>query len=240
MSISNGTAAPSGGADKHKLRFEWWHALIGVAALIVVALVLFVTIQPVQVLPRMTLAPGYALIDQDGNQITSEDVRGKLTLYNFTYMGCSAPDCPESGAAMAALQERLAGIDTQSIPVRLVTISFDPENDTPEVMKAWAEEHGADPEVWSVATGDPKRLKNIIGSGFSSYYGQNEQGAWEFDPAYVLVDGNGIIRTKYRTAAPDPVLFERDLELVLAEVANSTGASRLAYDAAHLFLCYPQ
>lgn len=240
MSVNKFPAQPAGGVDRHGLTFEWWHLLIALAALIVVGLVLFVTIQPVQVLPRMTLAPGYALLDQDGNQLTSEDLRGKLTLYNFTYTGCTSPDCPETGASMRALQDRLASIDTAGIPVRLVTISFDPAQDSPAVMKAWADAHGANPEVWTVATGDPKRLKNIIGSGFSTYYGDNGSGGWEFDPAFVLVDGNGIIRTKYKSATVDPALFERDLGLVLAEVANSSGASRLAYDAAHLFLCYPE
>lgn len=240
MSVSHHAVFPAGGTDQPKQTFRWWHALIAVAALLVVGLVLFVTIQPVQVLPRMTLAPGYALIDQDGNQLTSEDLRGKLTLYNFTYAGCTPPACPETGASMAAIQERLATIDTGDIPVRLVTISFDPAHDTPEVLKTWAQAHGADPAVWTVATGDPTRLKNIIGAGFSTWYGDDGAGGWAFDPAFVLVDGNGIIRTKYRTATPDPALFERDLGLVVAEVANSSGASKLAYDAAHLFLCYPE
>ncbi len=239
MSVSPELTQPSDGVNKNSLRFRWWHVLLLALALMALGLVLFVTLQPVQVLPRMTLAPGYALIDQDGNQITSEDVRGKLTLYNFTYAGCSAPECPETGASMAALQEQIKGIDTQGIPVRLITISFDPAHDTPQVLKEWAQSNGADPAVWKVATGDPTRLKNIIGAGFSTYYGEDGAGGWEFDPAFVLVDGNGIIRTKYRSATPDPAVFERDLGLVVKEVANSTGASKLAYDAAHLFLCYP-
>lgn len=240
MTISQNLVQPTGGANHSKLTFRWWHIALGVVALAIVGLVLFVTIQPVQVLPRMTLAPGYALVNQDGNLVTSEDARGALTLYNFTYTGCTAPDCPETGASMAALQARLQNIDTGDIPVHLVTISFDPEHDTPAALKAWANAQGADPAVWTVATGDATRLKNIIGGGFSTYYGANEAGGWDFDPAFVLVDGNGIIRTKYRTATPDPVLFERDLGLVLAEVANSSGANKLAYDAAHLFLCYPE
>lgn len=239
MSVSPELARPSGGTNRNSLKFRWWHVLLLALALMALGLVLFVTIQPVQVLPRMTLAPGYALTDQDGSQITSEDVRGKLTLYNFTYAGCAAPDCPETGASMAALQKQIEGLDTQGIPVSLVTISFDPAHDTPEVLKAWAQAHGADPAVWKVATGNPTQLKNIIGAGFSTYYNQDAAKGWEFDPTFVLVDGNGIIRTKYRTATPDPEIFARDLGLVAKEVANSSGAGKLAYDAAHLFLCYP-
>jgi protein SCO1/2 len=218
--------------------FRWYHILIGVAALMIVALVLFVTIQPIQVLPRMTLAPGYAFTDASGNLLTSEDARGKITLYNFTYTGCEAP-CPESGPATAAIQERIAAVDTGEIPVQLVTISFDPERDTPAAMAAWLAEQGADPAIWNAATGDPEKLKNVIGGGFGVYYGTTEEGELAFDPAYVLVDGNGIIRTKYRTATPDPETVARDLEIVTREVQNSSGAQKLAYEAAHLFLCYP-
>lgn len=218
--------------------FRWFHILIGIAALIIVALVLFVTIQPIQVLPRMTLAPGYAFTDASGNLLTSEDARGKITLYNFTYTGCEAP-CPETGPATAAIQQSIAAVDTGDIPVQLVTISFDPERDTPEAMAAWLAEQGADPAIWKAATGDPEKLKNVIGGGFGVYYGTTEEGELAFDPAFVLVDGNGIIRTKYRTATPDPEIVARDLGLVTREVQNSSGAQKLAYEAAHLFLCYP-
>jgi protein SCO1/2 len=244
MSISS-DVHPSGRTplSGDRLTFRWWHVLVLLLALVLVALVLFVTLQPVQVLPRMTLAPGYALIDQDGAPLTSEDARGAITLYNFTYTGCVAPACPETGTAMRAIHDRLHTLDTQGIPVRLVTISFDPERDTPAVMKAWAQALGAHPGHWSVATGDPVALKNVIGGGFRAFYEQQPDGTFRFDPAWVLVDGNGIIRARYKTgaqnAALDPEIVTRDLGLLTTEIANSTGPGRLAYEAAHLFLCYP-
>lgn len=219
--------------------FRWYHALIAIVALILSGLVLFVTFQPIQVLPRMTLAPGFSLTDETGARLISEDLRGTITLYNFTYTGCEAPACTESGASMAAIQDRLTTLDTGGIPVRLVTISFDPERDTPERLSAWLRQQGATPGTWSAATGDPVKLKNIIGGGFSTYYTQAADGSFTFDSMFVLVDGNGIIRTRYRTATPDPEIVARDLGLVTREVVNSSGPQRLAYEAAHLFLCYP-
>jgi protein SCO1/2 len=235
MGVSTGTPT----TPSHQLQFRWWHFVIGALALIVLGLVLFVTLQPIQVLPRMTLAPGFSLTTQDGAKLASEDLRGSLSLYNFTYTNCEG-DCPESGSAMALLQDAIKSIDTKGIPVRLVTISFDPERDTPEVLAEWAKSHGADPAVWSVATTDPVKLKNIIGAGFSTYYDQNDDGSFTFDPTFVLVDGNGIIRTRYRSGAPDPATFERDLTLVAKEVANGSGVAKIGYEAAHLFLCYPK
>ncbi len=225
--------------QQERLTFRWWHLVIGLLALVALGLVLFVTVQPVQVLPRMTLAPGYALTSHDNLPLTSEDARGAITLYNFTYTHCAAPDCPETGSAAGAIHNRLHTIPTQGIPVRMVTISFDPERDTPEVMRAWANDHGAHVGHWVVATGDPVQLKNVIGGGFRTYYEQQPDGSFRFDPAWVLVDGNGIIRARYKTAQLDPEIFARDVGLLTREIANSSGAGRLAYEAAHLFLCYP-
>jgi protein SCO1/2 len=56
----------------------------------------------------------------------------------------------------------------------------------------------------------------------------------------MLVDGSGIIRAEYRTATPDMAIIERDINLLLEEAENIDGPSRYAYEAAHLFLCYPR
>ena len=57
-----------------------------------IGVVSFVVFQPITVLPRVALAPGFALIDQNDNQLTNEDMRGGITLYSFTYSDCDS-DC---------------------------------------------------------------------------------------------------------------------------------------------------
>ena len=93
--------------------------------------------------------------------------------------------------------------------------------------------------TWHFATGEPTRLKNVIGGGFGADYNREEDGNFKFAPMFVLVDGWGIIRAKYRTGAPDLAIIERDINMIVEEANNSEGASRVAYEAAHLFLCYP-
>lgn len=211
-----------------------------VLAVLLVGLIAFVTIQPVQVLPRMTLAPAFDLSDQTGARLTSEDERGKLTLYTFTYTNCGA-GCAQTGPAMQAIQERLKTLDTYGVPVRLVTIAVDPARDTPERIAAYAEEYGADPDVWKIVTGDATRVKSIVGGGFEVYYdsaGVQPDGSFAFEPDFVLVDGNGILRARYRTDALDAETAARHFELVAREVRDSNGPARLAYEAAHLFVCY--
>ncbi len=149
------------------------------------------------------------------------------------------PPCPNPVEGLKTIESVAERAESSSLPVELVAISFDPERDTPERLAEFAAQHGADSDRWHFVTGDAHQLKNVIGGGFGAYYDQAEDGSFEFDPQFVLVDGWGIRRAAYRTAAPDPAIIERDLKLIAKEFENSEGLNRVAYEAAHLFLCYP-
>jgi len=217
-----------------------WYVLL---ALPFLAMLAFATFKPILVLPRMALAPGFLLSDQAGARLTNEDLRGRIVLYNFTYTNCIAP-CPETGAVMGAVQAQLPNMATHGLPVTLVTLSFDPDRDSAAQLRSYAARFGADPALWRLATGEAMPLKYIIGGGFGVYYQANTdpaaKGDFTFEPTFVLVDGAGIVRAKYRTATPDLAILQRDIELVAKEAAESTGAGRLVYEAAHLFVCYPK
>lgn len=213
--------------------------MFSVLGLLTLGLFAFVTIRPIQVLPKITLGPGFSLWDAAGETVTNEDMRGSLVLYNFTYLNCQEP-CPSSIQTMQEIQSRLDEADTGGIPVRLVTISFDPARDTPAAMQAAVTQLEADPAIWSFLTGAPERLKWIIGGGFGVFYEEREPGVFKFDPAFMLVDGAGVLRAEYRTNTPDVERMIRDMHLVAEEVHNRQGVANYAYDAAHLFLCYPR
>ncbi|MCP4362422.1 MAG: SCO family protein [Chloroflexi bacterium] len=215
-----------------------WQIFFGAFLFIALTLGLFVTLRPVVVLPRITLAPGFRLTDQSGVQISNEDMRGGITLYNFTYARCQA-NCPQTSPIMADVQAQLDEIEAGGIPLNLVTITIDPEHDTPEHLAVYADQIGADPNIWHLVTGSPVQIRSVIGGGFSIFYTEKENGI-KFDPAFMLVDGNGILRAEYRTAVPDTNIILRDIGLLAEEAHNSEGASKLAYEAAHLFLCYPR
>ncbi len=235
--IVSGAAAEENKAEKPVFKLVWiFYIILGLFLLSVIA---FVTLRPVLVLPRITLAPGYALIDQDGEQLTNEDMRGTITLYNFTHTSCEAP-CPQTSLVMKEVQERLPEIDTGGLPVALVTISIDPDHDTPQVLRAYAEALGADLDGWHFATGPVDRLRWIIGGGFGFYFDHKEDGRIVFDPGFMLVDGVGILRAEYRTAEPDADQILEGMQLIADEVHNSDGANKVAYEAAHLFMCYPR
>jgi protein SCO1/2 len=202
-------------------------------------LLAFVILRPIQVLPRITLAPGFVVRDQDAHTLTSEDLRGAITLYSFSYSACEQP-CPDTTAVMQAVTAKLPAVDTLGVPVRLITLSVDPARDTPEALRRFGERYGADFEQWRFATDEAARLKHLVGGGFGIYYQAQLDGDVQLDPAFMLVDGNGLLRAEYRTASPSLDVILRDIRLLATEAVNSAGPGRLAYEAAHLFVCYPR
>jgi protein SCO1/2 len=142
---------------------------------------------------------------------------------------------------MAAIQGRLDEVDVGDTDIRLVTISFDPAKDTPEILAEYANGLGADLEQWTFATAEPAHLENVVKAGFRSYYEDRGDGTFSFDPKFVLVDGWGVIRGEYRyqTQASDTDKIIRHIDILGEEIRNAHGAASLAYEAAHFFLCYP-
>jgi protein SCO1/2 len=130
---------------------------------------------------------------------------------------------------MSEVQARLDEIDHGAYPIELVTISLDPENDTPEALRAYAKSLRADLTNWHFATGPTDRLKMIVGGGFDIYFDRKEDGRLVYDPAIMLVDGVGILRAEYTTGDPGAERILRDMQYILNEIENSEGANKLAY-----------
>lgn len=218
----------------------FFNGIYALASLLILSLFAFKVFQPIQVLPRMRLAPAYSFIDQDNQPLTSETQRGQFTLYSFTYTNCPAP-CFNSNETIKEIKSRLGEVELNGVAVSFVTVSIDPDRDTPEVLKAYGESNGADFINWKFATTTNKSLlKTVVGAGFETYYEDKGGGNFALDPGFVLVDGWGVIRAEYRyvTEVSDADRILRHLGVLADEVQNSKGSAKLAYEAAHLFLCY--
>jgi protein SCO1/2 len=216
------------------------NGLYALFAILIILAFAFKLFQPIKVLPRMQLAPAFNLTDQNDARLTSEELRGKFVLYNFTYVNCPAP-CYNLNKTMQEIQTRLSEAELGDIQVEFITISFDPDRDTSATLRTYADSIGTDTKQWRFATNTNKALlKTIIGSGFETYYEDKGDGKFAFDPSFVLVDGWGIVRAEYRYHAEvsDADRIIRHLSVLAEEVRNSTGTAKLAYEAAHLFLCY--
>jgi protein SCO1 len=112
-------------------------------------------------LPVYGSVPDFALIDQHGRPVRRTDFEGKLWIASFIFTSC--PDeCPLMAAEMARLQSDLAHLKD----VRLVSISVDPEHDTPAVLLQYAQQFNADPRRWFWLTGDKRAIYRLAREGF--------------------------------------------------------------------------
>lgn len=212
-------------------------AVLGVGVVLILAVLWFTTARPVLVLPRLRLAPGYALTAADGAPVTSEDQRGRLTLYSFAYSGC-AERCKGMYTTLMELDAALAERGVLNPPLRFITISIDPQ-DTPQRLAQFALPFQPRAVEWLWLTGPESTLRMVIGAGFEVLAQPDEAGGFVLAPRFVLVDGAGIIRGEYDAAVTSPDQIAGYLDILYAEIEKSTGASKLAYEAAHFFACYP-
>lgn len=199
------------------------------ALLPLVGVVVFASLRPLKVLPRIRLAPGFAMTDAQGARVSSDDMRGKITLYNFGAARCQ-PDCAVVDGLVSAVESRLEETPSE-IPVAVATIVIDGQLDR------HAERLKASDRL--LLTAGPEQVKLVVGGGFETYYVTNEQGVVEMEPSLMLVDGLGVLRASYRAPLPSADTLLRDIDLLVQEARNSQGLTRYAYEAAHLFLCYP-
>jgi cytochrome oxidase Cu insertion factor (SCO1/SenC/PrrC family) len=96
--------------------------------------------------------PAFELTERSGREVTLADLAGRTWVLDFVFSTCTGP-CPRMSAGMEVLQGELA--DTG---VRLVSVSVDPERDTPEVLSAYADLYSADPERWWFLTGEREQV----------------------------------------------------------------------------------
>ena len=107
------------------------------------------------------VAPPFRLTDQDGHPLALEDLRGRTVVLDFIFTHCTGP-CPVLTGLQKDVQRALT--PEQRARAHFVSISLDPERDTPEVLRAYAKARGVDLEHWSFLTGDPTVVDEVVKS----------------------------------------------------------------------------
>jgi protein SCO1/2 len=108
--------------------------------------------------------PDVALIDQDNRRRSLSEWRGGLTLITFIYTRCPLANfCPLMDQNFATIQRAASEDPLLKGQVKLVSVSFDPEADTPAVLAAHAASRQADPAVWTFLTGDRVTIHRLAG-----------------------------------------------------------------------------
>jgi cytochrome oxidase Cu insertion factor (SCO1/SenC/PrrC family) len=149
--------------------------------------------------PSYGVVPPFQLVNQNDQPFGSAQLTGKVWIADFIFTSCPGP-CPLISTRMSELQKPLENTD-----VHLVSFSVDPETDTPEVLRAYAEKLHADPKRWHFLTGSKSTIYKLSHDGFK--LAVSDGGETEGNPVHstrlVLVDRHGQIRGYYEGTEAD-------------------------------------
>jgi protein SCO1/2 len=164
-------------------------------------------------LAKIGPAPEFTLTTTEGGRLSLSELRGKVVAVTFIYATCTDA-CPLLTAKMAEIQKRL-GADFGP-KVRFVSITVDPERDTPAVLAQYARNHGANPAGWAFLTGTPAEIRDV-GRGYGIYARKNSGGDVDHTFLTSIVDQHGTLRVQYLGIRFDPDEFLRDVRSLLPE-----------------------
>ena len=155
----------------------------------------------------------FSLTDQAGRPFRFQTLRGKVVLLTFLYTTCSDV-CPLLTANMRALQQSLTARERQD--VYFVSVTTDPEVDTPSVLKSYADRYKVDFSDWSFLTGDQRSLEPVW-KMFGVKVERVARGLINHTTLTALIDSKGVMRLVYLDAAPDPNRMLADVRGLLGQ-----------------------
>ena len=120
--------------------------------------------------------PAFKFINQQRDTITNLSYKGKVYVVEFFFSTCPSI-CPVMNTNMLKIQE--AYKDNESFAIASFTI--DPLNDTPEVLKEYADKYGANHLQWNFLTGDKSDILKLSNEGFKLYAAENEEAEGGFE-----------------------------------------------------------
>ena len=152
-----------------------------------------------QPLPKIAQVSKFLLKDHEGEVFSSSELTGKIWIANFIFSRCAGP-CPLMTERLAEIQKEFSSDKS----FRYVTISMDPQFDTPEVLKEFGKKHGAAFETWDFLTGEQTKIIDIARNIFKVPADKDPE---MHTTRFVLVDDEGSIRGYYDSL--DDASFDR-------------------------------
>jgi protein SCO1/2 len=149
--------------------------------------------------------PAFSFTNQDGKIITNKDYLGKVYVVEFFFTTCPTI-CPRMSRNLVDIQDEFK--DFENFGVASFTIN--PEFDTPEVLKTYAEKYNVKNPNWHFMTGDEKDIYDLANNGFTIYAGKNEEveGGFEHSGNFALIDKEGFIRSR-KDMHGNPMIYYR-------------------------------
>ena len=137
--------------------------------------------------------PAFSLTAQTGRTVTRDTLKGKIWVVDFIFTTCNGP-CPRMSAQMKRLQAKL---DAAPDDVRLISITVDPEHDTPAVLAEYAQHFQADPHKWWFLTGPRDQIVDL---STGTFHVNTAVDLLQHSTRFILVDGKARIRGYYESA----------------------------------------
>jgi protein SCO1/2 len=183
-----------------------WKAILILIPIVTAGLLFWLRQYQVQQLSNRPLSslgtvPTFELVNQEAQPFGSAQLAGKIWIADFIFTSCPGP-CPIISTRMSELQRPLENTD-----VHLVSFSVDPDKDTPEVLRTYAEKLHPQPQRWDFLTGPREVIHSLSREGFKLGLseGAEEDGGPTHTTRFVLVDRHGAIRGYYDALAADAV-----------------------------------
>jgi protein SCO1/2 len=148
--------------------------------------------------------PPFSFINQNGETITNKDYEGKVSLVEFFFTTCPTI-CPRMNKNLVQIQNHFLDFEKD---LGIASFTITPQIDTPEVLKAYAENYGVTNPNWHLMTGDQKTIYKLANEGFYLYTAKDEgvEGGFEHSGNFALIDKKGYIRSRL-TSPNNPLIY---------------------------------
>ncbi len=152
--------------------------------------------------------PNFSFTNQNGETITNQDYKGKVYIAEFFFTTCPSI-CPIMNRNMVTIQNEFYGNPNLGI----ASFTINPEYDTPEILKAYAESYKITNPSWHLLTGDKTEIYALANTGFNLYVGEapEVEGGFEHSGFFALIDQEGNIRSRYDKNG-NPLIYYDGLE----------------------------
>ena len=197
--------AASGNTPKRLVKWMFWAGL-AVTALTLLAVFMVTRMRQAQSerLPVLSQLPDFTLTNQQGKVITLADLRGQVWVADIVFTRCAGP-CPKMTQRMSQLQTVLPA----DALVKLVTLTTDPDFDSPAVMRRYGERFGADFNRWMFLTGGKPQIRRLAVDGLK-LVAIEKPAAEQTSPEdlfihstiFVVVDKQGRLRDAFDSTEP--------------------------------------
>lgn len=149
--------------------------------------------------------PEFRFTNQNGEIITNKDYEGKVYVIEFFFTTCPTI-CPIMNQNLVQLQDHFKGIDNFGV----ASFTINPSHDTPEVLKAYANDYKITNPNWNLLTGDRDAIYSLANTGFNLYTAQDDNvaGGFEHSGNFALIDKKGFIRSR-TDAYGNPKIYYR-------------------------------